>query len=667
MNEEQKYIPALTGALIVATLPHTATLPVWISGWCVLMWGYLLASLRFGWPRPGRTLRLLLSIAGITGILVTYSTRPGPEAYLGLLAVMAGLKPFESSTHRDRMITVFVAYFIVISKLLQSETFAITLYMFFSVLVTTATLVHINNPSGDYRSGIKQAGTIMGQAAPLMIVMFLLFPRLEGSLIGMRHTGQAGTGFSDQLSPGSISRLVENNDIAFRARFNGPVPEQDKLYWRGIVFTEFDGRSWKRASRVPELKEPGQGAGMVAYSISLEPHNKRWLFVLDIPAETPSEKDRLYRDFSVQAGRTVTRKKRYEMLSHTEYRALAEGWGVDAALRLPQHANPKTRQIGKRLASDTDDPEQIVEKGLDYLKKNGFSYTLEPPLLGNNPVDAFLFESRKGFCEHFASAFACLMRAAGVPARVVGGYLGGEINPFANYLIIRQSDAHAWVEVWYPHKGWTRVDPTLTVAPERLERGIEAAFSDREGEGGFAGKYLRPFTSFIDRIKLGWDAVSLRWEAFFYAYSQAHQRAFFEKIGIYWRSWKGPLAALGLGLGLAAAITFLYALIHFRSSAPTENDPVAKQYEKFCKKLETSGIEKPWGMGPKDFAEFALHRLPGHGDKIEMITDIYIRLRYKGEDDPAALQNLKALVRSFDPGRDATGSVKKFDFRSRQG
>ncbi|MFW6428931.1 MAG: transglutaminase TgpA family protein [Desulfosalsimonas sp.] len=649
MNEDRKYIPALTGALIIAALPHALTLPLWITAWCVLMWGYLLASLRYGWPRPTRSMRILLSIAGIAGLLATYNARLGPEAYVGLLVVMAALKPFESSTHRDRMITVFIACFIIISKLLEAETLAITLYMFFSVLVTTAALVRINDPCGPWRRDLKKSGIILSQAAPVMIVMFVLFPRMDDSLIGMRNTDETSTGFSDQLSPGSISKLAENNEVAFRAKFKDPVPPPNRRYWRGIVFTRFDGKNWGRSRRTPELKEPLEGEKAVSYTVSLEPHNNRWLFVLDMPGKAPSSRYRLRRDFTVRAGRAVTRKRRYEISSYTKYKAFAGGWGVDEALRLPENKNPRTRDLGKTLAREAEDTGDIVERALDYLEDNDFVYTLEPPLLGENPTDEFLFESRRGFCEHFASAFACLMRAADVPARVVGGYLGGEINPFAEYFIIRQSDAHAWVEVWYPGQGWVRVDPTLAAAPDRLEQGIDAALSGGGNGGGFAGRYLDPFTSFVDRVKMGWDAVSLRWEEFFYAYSRQHQRALLERIGIYWKSWKGPLAALGLGLGAAAAIIILYVFLQFRSPDSVKNDPIKKQYEKFCKKLERSGVARRPDMGPKKFSEYAAARLPSSSGQISEITDIYIRLRYRDEKNPETFSQLRTLIRNFNP------------------
>ncbi|MFP3980714.1 MAG: DUF3488 and DUF4129 domain-containing transglutaminase family protein [Desulfobacterales bacterium] len=648
MSEQRKYVPALTMALIVAILPHALQLPLWIIAWCTGMWGYLLASLRFGWPRPNRPVRIVLAIIGITGLLATYSTRLGPEAYIGLLAIMAALKPFESATHRDRMITVFIAYFIIISSLLQTETFAITLYMFFSVLVTTAALVRINNPYGKYRADLKRAGIILGQAVPLMIILFLLFPRMQGSLFGMRQTGRAQSGFSGQLSPGSVSSLVKNDAAAFRVQFKGPIPPADQLYWRGVVFSRFDSGSWHRPERVPERAEPLEGQNPVDYTISIEPHHNRWIFALDVPARAPSRWSTFFRDFTVQSRRTISRKRRYEMRSYPAEVSGKSQWGVYAALELPQGGNRRTRKLAAQLSKGTDNASQIVDRGIKYLEDGEFAYTLNPPLLGDDPVDEFLFESRQGYCEHYASAFAYLMRAAGVPARIVGGYLGGERNPFAGYLVIRQSDAHAWVEVWYPETGWNRVDPTLTVAPARLDQGTQGALPPGELSGGFTGKYLGPVQSLIEQVQWGWDALSLQWEAWFHGYSREEQRALLEKLGIYWRSWMGMLTALVFGLGLVAGITGLYAVMQFRRPR-ARKDPVSKYYEKFCRKLARAGLSRPAGMGPKDYAAFAANRRPELREEVETISDLYIRMRYGGDTHWETRKQFIAQVRRFKP------------------
>lgn len=651
MNPEKKYLPALIAALAAAILPHTLQMAPWITAWCAAMWAYLLLCMRTGWPRPGRRVRILLSVAGIAGLVATYGIGFGSDAFVGLLAVMAALKPFEISTHRDRMITVFIAYFIIISSLLRSETFAITLYMFFSVLLTTAALVRINDPLGTYKTSARRAGLVMAQALPLMILLFLLFPRLEGSLVGFSQTNLGQTGFSDQLSPGSVANLVQNNDPAFRAQFDGPVVPPEQRYWRGIVFSRFDGRAWYSADRIPELNQSIQGGEAVEYTISLEPHNQQWIFALDLPAKAPSRRTTLKRDFTVVSRRSITRKRRYQMRSYTRYNTASVDYGVKYALKLPQKTNPRARDLASDLAENSTGFGEIVENALSFLRDNNFVYTLQPPLLGQDPVDDFLFESRKGYCEHYASAFAFLMRAAGVPARIVGGYLGGQVNPWAQYLIIRQSDAHVWVEVWYPEKGWTRVDPTLEVAPERLDQGAEGSLKPGELGGNFARKYLRPITSFIDQVRLGWDALSLQWEAWFSAYSKQQQQALLKALGIDTQSWKGPFLMLLAAAAGAAGLFLLYARLHKRA-AGMKTAPEARYYEKFCAKMARAGIVRPQHMGPLEFAEYVAQKRPDLEKPVHDITRLYIALRYRQTAGQNTRKQFIAKVRAFAPAKD---------------
>ncbi|MEZ4567996.1 MAG: DUF3488 domain-containing protein, partial [Desulfobacterales bacterium] len=286
MTRTNTYQPIIT-ALVVAIFPHITRLPVWITLWCACMWGYLLFAVKYRWPRPGKNLRRFLTVAGFAGLMLTYQRHLGQDAYIGLLAVMAALKPFEMETHRDRMITVFLAYFIVITSLFLSETLAITLYMFFSVTITTAVLIRINDPKGRFKQHLKLSGLMMVQAIPLMVALFFLFPRIQGSLFGFSLSNSARSGFSDILAPGGVASLVESDEVAFRAVFDGPIPPASALYWRGIVFQNFDGRRWRPDKEVavstPSMAEPGT----IGYTVALEPHDQRWLFALEMPATVP--------------------------------------------------------------------------------------------------------------------------------------------------------------------------------------------------------------------------------------------------------------------------------------------------------------------------------------------------------------------------------------------
>ena len=638
MNETDKYLPHIILALVVAIVPHLTRLPLWIILWCAGMWGYILISLRFQWVRPNRTVRIILSVIGLLGLLATYSTRIGPNAYLGLLSIMAALKPFEISTHRDRMITLFLAYFIVITSLFQSESLSITLYMFVSVFVTTGALIRINDPEGLFKGDLRLSGVIMAQAIPLMLILFFLFPRIQGSIFGLSQAPTGKTGFSDRLSPGNISRLAENNDIAFRAEFKGDVPQAHELYWRGIVFHEFDGRNWQRLNRVPAVDHLPRGQTPINYKISLEPHGQRWLFTLDRPGEKPKW-SRMHADYVIRNMRPVNRKKYYDMTSFPKPQKGA-AWGVEAAKQLPGAGNPSARQLAADFKQAAESAAETVNQAITYLKDNGFVYTLEPPVLGRNPVDDFLFQSRKGYCEHYASALAFLMRAAGIPARIVGGYMGGEINPFGDYLIVRQSDAHVWVEVWTAAEGWMRVDPTAAVAPARITEGASGALGEGELSGGGFG--------WLQQLSLGWDAVSSGWEAWFSGYSHLEQNALLERLGIRMASWRGPLMVFLLVCGTIFLIVGLYVFFQVRPAA-MDKDRVRDCYEKFCRKLEKAGLPRPLNTGPADFADQVARERPDLKPEVDEMVKFYIWLRYRGGSHPEMEKHFCERVKAFKP------------------
>ncbi|MGM0452693.1 MAG: transglutaminase TgpA family protein [Thermodesulfobacteriota bacterium] len=642
MNEARTYIPAILAALIVSILPHLGRLPLWIIVWCVFMWGYIFFSLKNNWPWPSRAVRLVLTAMGIIGLMVTYSVKLGPNAYLGLLAVMAAIKPFEVQTHRDRMITIFLAYFIIISSLLQTESLFITIYMFFSVLVTTTALVRINDPFSGFKGPLRRSGVIMIQAIPLMVVLFFLFPRIQGSLFGLTQPGSGETGFSDNLAPGSVSRLVQDDAVAFRAMFDGDIPASENLYWRGIVFRYFNGRSWKRAKRVPELTQPLRGSGPVTYTINLEPHSSRWLFALDLPIDAPRRAE-LNANYTLQSRYPVRQAHRYTVTSYTRYQTGPLQLPVSEFTGLPDSGNPKTRTLAEEIFADADEASEIKKRALDYFEDNGFVYTLEPPTLGRQPVDDFLFDTRQGYCEHYASALAVLFRAADIPARVVGGYLGGEVNPFGNYLIVRQSDAHVWVEFWHSENGWIRVDPTSAVAPDRISGG-----SDSEGGGSGAGKYMQPLASFFKQLQFGWDAVSSQWEAWFSGYSYFQQMALLKKLGIDTASWTGPFKALLLILLFVLSLFGGYLYFHFRPLRPRP-DGVGLAYEQFCRKLGRVGIFRKPDQGPTDYAAEVARKRPDLQPAVDEITRLYIELRYAPAAGADAYKRFYRKVRAFKP------------------
>ncbi len=649
MDESRQYLPSLLMALFAAILPHVPVLPSWVIAWCALNWGYILFCVSRSRPLPGRPARIGLAVLGILGLLVTYHTRIDSSAYISLLAVMSAIKPFEVSTHRDRMVTLFLAYFIVIAGVLENDSLFMIFYMFASVLITTAVLIRINDPGRGLRVHFRTGATIMGQALPVMLVLFFLFPRLDGSLVGITRSDTGVTGFSGELSPGSVSGLVEDDRLAFRVEFDGDIPGFRDQYWRGITFARFDGKAWHWQRMPASFEAPPGGSGEAAgYRVILEPHRSRWLFLLDYPESIPDDST-LYEDFTALSDDPIHRTRRYNAVSRLRGHTGSTPFPGSDFISLPGSGNPKSRALAARFLELRPEPEQVAEAILGYFKDQDFLYTLRPPRAGSHPVDDFLFESRQGYCEHYASAFAFLMRAAGIPARVVGGYLGGELNPYGNYLIVRQSHAHAWVEVWSPEKGWFRVDPTLAVAPGRAEGGLEGALSPEEFLG-MTQRYLRPFSSFISQVRFGLDAFSMQWEARFMSYSYEHQREILDRIGIGYTRRSGAVKLLGAGVVLVFLLFFGYLAFQLRSKAK-KPDTVKKFYLVFLEKLASAGISRDCGIGPLDFAKEAARRRPDLADSIREITDLYINLRYSADPGEDTFYRFRDAVKSFDPQR----------------
>lgn len=651
-------LPPLLGALLVAGMPHFFRLPPWITAWCLLLWGYALAGARRSWIRPGRLLLSAVAVAGFGLTLLTFGGGLDSDAYVGLLSIMASLKPLEIRSFRDKIVTVFLAYFMVLANLFYSDTLIMTLYLFGSVLVTTTVLIHINHPRGAAKGKLRLAGLLMIQAIPLALILFFLFPRVQGGLWGLTRKTAGTSGFSDSMSPGSVSNLVENTAVAFRVQFDGPIPSPELRYWRGVVFVFFDGKGWRRMPGLRPQWTPMTGGKPVEYAITLEPHRDQWLFALEMPGSIP-DRGVLLNDHTIASRRPVNERRGYRMLSYLEYNTGPLQQWERISLQVPARGNVQARALAEEWARESASPREVVSRALDYFRETGFVYTFQPPLLGSEPVDDFLFRTRKGYCEHFASAFAFLMRAADIPARVVGGYQGGELNPYGDYLIVRQSDAHAWTEVWFSDTGWTRVDPTLAVAPERARRGVQDVLSLEDRARLSFLPDLGPLTDLLRSARLGWDSVNAYWTLWVMGYTQQDQQNLLNRIGIRTDTWKWALWTILIAAGLIAFLTLAFAVgLKYRSLE--KKDPARRIYDAFRKKLARRGIDATPSQGPLDFAETVIRRRPDLNDPVREITNLYVRLRYgtpgrkvhgQTGDEKAAYQTLKDLVRRFDPAK----------------
>ena len=480
---ERRDMLVLLLAVTFVVVPHFEHLVWWATSVLslLLLWRAFLTLAKR--PIPSRLLMLPLLFAAAGAVYLQYRTVVGQQAGVTFLLLLMALKLLEMRARRDIFVVIFLSFFILLTQFLNGQEIHVAAMALLAVVALFFVLVSVNLDETDLPAGrkFKMVGWILLKAIPLTAVLFVLFPRISGPLWGTPgDTASGNTGLSNSMAPGSISRLLESTAIAFRVKFDGAPPGNDKLYWRGPVFGTFNGRAWnplsQRVSEAPAVSIQGDARSIVSYTVTLEPHDRDWLFALEAPAALPTIgefRTRLTPEMQILANDLVRQRLRYEMRSYTSYRFNADASESERQrwLGLPPTFNPRTLQLADEIRSLGENDAGRVRAVLDHLRRGGYEYTLSPPRLGRNSIDELLFDTRQGYCEHYSSAFVFLMRALDVPARVVTGYQGGERNPVDGFLTIRQSDAHAWAEVWLQGRGWVRVDPTAVVAPLRIDHG----------------------------------------------------------------------------------------------------------------------------------------------------------------------------------------------------
>ncbi|MGI9304149.1 MAG: transglutaminaseTgpA domain-containing protein, partial [Gammaproteobacteria bacterium] len=464
----------LIAAQTLAIIPLLAHLPPWVSlcAAATVILSFSLATL--GKPLRSKWVIIITAIAAAAFVFTSYGTIAGRDAGVALLTLMLGLKILEIRGRRDAIVSTFMIYFLLLTGFFFSQSIPIALYMCPAVVIITACLIQINQGSQHIPANekLRVATRMLLQSIPFMLVMFILFPRLSGPLWTLgQDSSSAISGLSDEMSPGNISKLILSDAIAFRVGFKEQPPPASERYWRGPVFWIYDGRTWRprKFSRFLNEFETGGEDDRIEYTVTLEPHDKHWLFALDTPVSAPQGAT-INSDYQLLSVQPIKQRKTYSTASSSTLKNNVRLSRFEnlMALDLPQGAAPRGQELAEQWRATLPGPAAIVNRALEFFSEQQFSYTLNPPILGASPVDEFLFDTRQGFCEHYAGSFVVLMRAAGIPARVVTGYLGGEWNPLGEYLLVRQADAHAWAEVWLPGEGWQRVDPTAAVSPDRV-------------------------------------------------------------------------------------------------------------------------------------------------------------------------------------------------------
>ncbi|MBT6891152.1 MAG: DUF3488 domain-containing transglutaminase family protein [Gammaproteobacteria bacterium] len=646
-------------ALAMVILPHVVRLPIWITLICVACCAWRIMVFRGLWSYPGRWVKALFVFGGFLSVGFGYGTLLGLEPWIAALILAFVLKLLEMHQLRDAHTVIVLAYFVALTEFLFEQSIPYMLYIYACTTVITAALIGLNQEAANVslQQVMKKASVMLLQAMPFMLVLFVLFPRIAPLWTVPFQTNIARTGVTDTLVPGNIAQLVQSDELAFRATFEGPVPSSSLLYWRGIVLSYFDrkeqawtqqrpgvyGRTLQSKDGEVSWKDNMEYLGdEVKYSIVMEPTNQNWVFSLTLPEAEGAERMGLMRDFRFYSFQEINSKFRYELTSHLDSRmdiSLSDFWRYRYTL-LPDNDNPKTSELAESLRASSDTPEEYISNVMLYYATEGFVYTLRPPILTGDTIDEFLVSSRRGFCEHFASSFVYLMRRGGLPARIVVGYQGGEYNRRGNYVAVHQFDAHAWSEVWLEGRGWVRVDPTSVVSPERIESGLESAV-----EGEFLsdiGLSMMKFRSslIITELRLQLSALNHYWDAWVVGYTPSVQMSMLNRyLGELNRQTLGMiLVSVFLGmLGFTALLLLLRRSQH-------ELAPADREYLKFCRYLANQGLERSMGEGPISYARRVATSRPDLATSVDAVTDAYIRVNFI-DDRPEDVGTLRKAVR----------------------
>lgn len=610
-----------------------------------------IAALR--WPRihPGRLALVALTLAGVALVLAVNHRLSGQQGGTALFVVMLALKLLELRDRRDLRVVAVVIGFLVVVQFLFDQSLALACYMGLVTVGMVILLVDLNGGLGSpsLRTAPRIALGLCAQALPLTLVLFLLFPRLSTPLWGITlGSGIGRMGMSDRLEPGAISELVANGDLAFRARFEQSPPDRDQLYWRGLVLWQPDARGWSPGIDPAwpiELEVESLGPTL-DYEVLLGPTQQRWLFTLDLPLEPPDGAERSG-DFQLLAKERLTTATRYRARSSLSYRTgLPPDWVYRRALSLPPNVTDRMRRLAAGWQVEGGDPWSVVLAGLRFFNQEAFHYTLLPPRLGVNPTDEFLFDTRRGYCEHFASSFAVLMRLAGVPSRIVLGYLGGEPNRLGGYHMVWQSDAHAWVEVLIANRGWVRVDPTAAVDPTRVDNraasellGVNAPLRFEVAPSGALLRALR-------QARLLADGLEAAWQTWVLDFSADQQRSLLQRIGLEWLRGTGLAVFMVLTAGLVLVLT-----LWGRPARRPKRPPLELIYDRFCLRLANAGLPRRLGEGPSDYAERVASTRPDLATDVGQFTRYYIRQRYAPNPDDQGVAGLERRLRGFRPRR----------------
>jgi protein-glutamine gamma-glutamyltransferase len=641
-------------AQVLVIVPHITHLPLWVLGLWLFCAAWRLQTYRMRVGFPNGWAKVGLMLAASSGVLLSRGSLIGLDAGVVLLIAAFVLKLVELRSRRDALVLIFLGFFCVVTSYLFDDSLSAAAFSALPVIALLAAMIGLQQSYLAMRPWptLRLALVMLAQALPLMLLLFVFFPRL-GPLWSMPNpNSQARTGLSDSMTPADVAELSKSAELVFTATFAGPIPPRTQLYWRALTFQQFDGRRWSQGSAA-QLAMPVTWAKVgaaLSYDIIMQPSGQQWLFALDA-AQSSNSLVQQNSDFSLRYRQPVDQVLPYAVSSWPLAVRAADASAASLAvdLQLPASGDPRSRAWALELKAQSPSTDALVEQLLRHFNREPFGYTLKPPPVGIDSIDEFLFRTRRGFCAHYAGAMTFVLRAAGIPARVVAGYQGGELNPAGQFLTVHQFDAHAWVEYWQAGRGWTSVDPTFQVAPERIEQGPEQALS---AEGSFlAGSPLSLLRyrdiGWLNHVRLAWDNLNYGWQRWVLGYQGAQQLQLLQR-------WFGRMDSQllllaivgGGGLLLGGLAVFLF------KPWQRHQDPLVRQFLRFERLLARHAVRRLPGEGPRAFALRAATELPAQGAAIKRFAELFEAQQYAcANANPAPLRHALAAVRSALPWR----------------
>lgn len=635
----------LLSSIALITLPHLENVPLPIFAFftVLLAWRFI-GVWKKNWL-PHKIIIFLLTLSSLLLMFSQFRSILGRDAGTSLFVLALGLKLLEIKSARDIYLITYLAFIVASSLFLYEQSILMAAYILFVCCVLLATLVSVNSETPQPWPALKKSAVIIFQALPIAAVLFVLFPRVEAPRwMLFKNEEKAKLGLDDTLEPGSISDLGLSAELVFRVKFKTEMPPPNQRYWRGPAYSYTDGKRWTHNddySVNPYLETPRFRGKVYQYTLLMEPQNQQWVFALEMPQQF-SANLRQNSSYQLISQEPPNTRAEYQLTSYPEYNT-GQITNSEYAenLQLPiGEISPEIKNLVTKLHGFDRSPEVFIQNLLQHFRNEDFHYTLKPPLMENHPIETFLFKTRYGFCSHYATAFVYLMRVAKIPARVIGGYQGGEINKIGGFLEVRQADAHAWAEVWLANKGWVRFDPTAAIAPERVEQGVNVERQVANQAVDFS-PMIAENASWIRKATAIWQTVDYNWQRWVINYDRANQSEFLSGFGI--NNLRAMLYTL---LCIITFITAILAWILLRKN-PRHTDKVVLVYDKFCQKLAKAKLQRHSNEGARDFADRACAVLPEYAPQIKTITDLYLQLRYGKNPNSQLFQQLNQLVARF--------------------